>query len=232
MTSLEIFVVFHKTLFDECYDELTPEEFKYLTFIAVNENIQKYYNNKKYTKVIHEYQLEKYDGFYQANRYNENSVLKHIHDNNLAKTDYIGIVQYDMKFPKNSINQIIQQLSPNRCLSVMKSPFVFSFIDSCAIRELPYISSIPQHFCAFSGRIVDNRRDYPLLNSFIVHKDVFAKSLAFFLHMINVIRPNAEIGCIGGVFERVNAYAFSHNSEEIVASPIIDMNNKLKALAY
>lgn len=232
MASLEIFVVFHKQLFDECYSELTPEEFKYLTFVAVNENIPKIYDKSIYTNVINEFELPKYNKYYQSNRYNENSVLKHIFDNNLIKTEYVGLVQYDMKFPANSINSIIKSLSPERCISVMPESYHFSFIQSCAHNELPYILSIPQHFSMFTGKVVNNQRLYPLLNSYIVHKDVFQRSLDFFNHMLSIITPKPDIGNIGGVFERVNAYAFSHNSTEIVNSPIHDMHHTLKAKAY
>lgn len=230
MVSLEIFVVFHKQLFDECYAELTPEEFKYLTFIAVNEKIPKLYDRSKYTKVINEWELKNYDPYYQNNRYNENSVLKHMVDNGIVNTEYVGFVQYDMKFPKDSINQIIGMLSAKRCLAVMPSTFHFAFIQSCAPHELNAIMSIPSHYERFVGRQSNNMRMFPLLNSFIVHSSVFSESLKFFVHMLGVFNPSH--GNMGGIFERVNAYAFSQNCDEVVSCPIVDMHHSLKAKAY
>ena len=48
----QIYIVFHKYIFDECYENI-PEDIlrEYFTFIAVNEKIPKNYNANKY-KVI------------------------------------------------------------------------------------------------------------------------------------------------------------------------------------
>jgi hypothetical protein len=40
-TSLEIFVIFHKRIFPEMYEELDDDERSCLRFIAVNENFEK-----------------------------------------------------------------------------------------------------------------------------------------------------------------------------------------------
>jgi len=58
---LKIFVVFHKKIFDECYENV-PQELldKYFTFVAVNKDIPKTYTKGKYN-VINEWELVNYD---------------------------------------------------------------------------------------------------------------------------------------------------------------------------
>lgn len=67
---LQIFVVFHKYIFDECYKNI-PDDllYKYFTFIAVNKDIPKTYTQNKY-KVINEWDLEIYDNSFQERGYN------------------------------------------------------------------------------------------------------------------------------------------------------------------
>jgi isocitrate dehydrogenase len=43
-------------------------------------------------------------------KFNENSVLRHIFENGLAKTKYIGFAQYDMYFQPNSIKSILDAI--------------------------------------------------------------------------------------------------------------------------
>ena len=93
---IQIFIVFHKYIFDECYKNI-PQDIldKYFTFIAVNKNIQKIYS-KKY-KVINEWELPIYDSTFQERGYNENSAIYHVYANNLHKPyKSIGFFQYDM----------------------------------------------------------------------------------------------------------------------------------------
>ena len=46
--SLSIYVIFHDTLHEEYYENLDQDEFDLITFIAVNENIPKTYNEKRF----------------------------------------------------------------------------------------------------------------------------------------------------------------------------------------
>jgi hypothetical protein len=58
---IQIFVVFHHTLFDECYQHIPDDVLhKYFTFFAVNDQIVKTYTPNKY-KVVNEWELPMYD---------------------------------------------------------------------------------------------------------------------------------------------------------------------------
>jgi hypothetical protein len=50
---IQLFVVFHKYIFDDCYKNI-PDHIlkKYFTFIAVNPNIEKKYTLNKYKVII------------------------------------------------------------------------------------------------------------------------------------------------------------------------------------
>jgi len=88
---IQIFIIFHKNIFDECYKNI-PEDIlsEYFTFYAVNENIEKCYMQNKY-KVINEWELSIYDKTFQERGYNENSAIYHIYANKLNKDyKYIG----------------------------------------------------------------------------------------------------------------------------------------------
>lgn len=65
MVDFQIFIVFHKHIFDECYTHI-PDDilYTYFTFIAVNPSIKKYYTPNKY-KVINEWELPIYDKSFQ-----------------------------------------------------------------------------------------------------------------------------------------------------------------------
>ena len=47
---LDIFVIFHKTLYWDMYKDLDPDEFECLKFVAVNENVPKEWD-QQFSKV-------------------------------------------------------------------------------------------------------------------------------------------------------------------------------------
>ena len=89
--NIQIFIVFHKKIFDECYENIPHDIlYKYFTFFAVNKNIEKHYTQNKY-KIINEWELPIYDKTFQERGYNENSSIYHVYTNNLHKGyKYIG----------------------------------------------------------------------------------------------------------------------------------------------
>ena len=229
--SLEIFVVFHKTLFDECYAELTDEEFDCLTFVAVNESIPKVYDTAKYKKLINEWELPVYDPYYQKNGYNENSVLKHLYENDRVVTDYVGLAQYDMKFPAESISLIRKNLRPDLCISTLLLDYGTAFQASyaCSSKE-SCIGRIQDYYSAFAGIPPTTHDFYPLLNSYIIHRDVYNRAMKFAKYMFTVFSPSD--GNMGGIFERVFAYAVRNSVVSVAYGPIQDLNTKLKPLCY
>lgn len=114
--SLEIFVIFHKKYFPEMYEELDDEERSCLTFVAVNENIPK--DEPLPEKYIKEWELPMYHKEWQENNWMNGGVNHHIVMNRLSNADYIGFVQYDMKFPKGSIHKLKSLLDPDVGVSI------------------------------------------------------------------------------------------------------------------
>ena len=98
------------------YDELDEEERACLTFIAVNENIPK--EEPLPEKYIKEWELPVYHREWQENNWMNGGVNHHIVMNKLSSADYIGFVQYDMRFPKGSIHELKKMLAPNVGVSV------------------------------------------------------------------------------------------------------------------
>ena len=114
--SLEIFVIFHKKIYPEMYEELDDEEKACLSFIAVNEEIEKDVPND--IKYIKEWDLPIYNKDWQENNWMNGGVNHHIVMNKLSDADYIGFFQYDMKFPKGSIHKLKSMLKPDVGISI------------------------------------------------------------------------------------------------------------------
>lgn len=98
------------------YEELDDEERSCLTFVAVNENIPK--DEPLPEKYIKEWELPMYHKEWQENNWMNGGVNHHIVMNRLSNADYIGFVQYDMKFPKGSIHKLKSLLDPDVGVSI------------------------------------------------------------------------------------------------------------------
>lgn len=120
--SLEIFVIFHKKLFPEMYENLDDEERSCLRFIAVNENMQKEEPPPEF-EYIKEWELPVYHPDWQEKHWMNGGVNHHIVMNKLSTADYIGFVQYDMRFPKGSIHRLKKMLQPNIGVSIKTMNF-------------------------------------------------------------------------------------------------------------
>lgn len=118
--SLEIFVIFHRRIFPEMYEELEPDELDCLRFVAVNENTQTRENDEtpNGTPLIKEWELETYNPEWQEQNWMNGGVNHHLVLNKVPKADYIGFVQYDMKFHRGSIRKLKSMLAPNVGVSV------------------------------------------------------------------------------------------------------------------
>lgn len=147
--SLEIFVIFHKRYFPEMYENLDDDEKKCLTFVAVNESMEKDVVPDKYIK---EWELPIYNKNWQENNWMNGGVNHHIVMNKISNADYIGFVQYDMRFPKGSIHALKEMLKPNIGVSIKTmnlhnllatSTYGFHEIDlfNYALTQLPPLKS-------------------------------------------------------------------------------------------
>jgi len=223
---IQIFIVFHKHIFDECYKNI-PQEIldKYFTFIAVNKNIQKIYS-KKY-KVINEWELPIYDNTFQERGYNENSAIYHVYINNLHKPyKSIGFFQYDMVF--NTLK-----------LGSLKKIYYYKIHDFnfCKWNEAKTLDFIIEDYEQFY-KPFSKEKKYPLYNSFIIPVETYEKIMKWVIQLYDKLYPwcieppnKSHLGHIGGIYERVMAYAIGQ--EDLEHIPLnITHNHGLKKLSY
>lgn len=127
--SLSVYVIFHDTLHEEYYEELDEDEFNLITFVAVNENVEKVYNKERFKNVICEWQLPIYFPVYQKlficdstripkSHITDLGVHLHLFKNNVCSTDYIWTFHNDMYFHKGSIKQVFNLLDPTRGVTI------------------------------------------------------------------------------------------------------------------
>jgi hypothetical protein len=240
MNDIQIFIVFHKNIFDECYKNI-PDDilYKYFTFLAVNENIAKYYTQNKY-KVINEWELPIYDKTFQDRGYNENSAIYHVYANNLHKDyKYIGFFQYDMRFNDNIID-FLQKNIPEIPSLFSFSRYDFNFCNHLILNEPNTLNYIIKDFENFYNKSFTKNYQYPLFNSYIIPNETYEKIMRWVIQLYDkmypwcINPPNAShFGHIGGIYERIMAFAVG---EECLNYINIDINlshdHKYKNLSY
>jgi len=211
---IQIFIVFHKTIFDECYKNIPQEVLeKYFTFIAVNENIPKSYDSNKY-KVINEWELPVFDSSFQERGYNENSAIYHVYANNLHKPyDYIGFFQYDMDFNDNIIEFLQRNITEKPvCFSFQR--FDFNFCANTTWGELNTLAVVIYDYEQYNKKKFLKHGEYPICNSFIIPTKNYENIMGWVSQLYGKLYPwciqppNAShFGHIGGIYERVMAFA-------------------------
>jgi hypothetical protein len=118
MNHLNFFLVTYDRLLERVIEDLEENELNYITTYAVQKSVPKNLCNK--IKVLNEWELPWNDYTYQNKQYYEYGTMVHILMNpSLTKNlSHIGLLHYDVKFKKNSVNQIIESLKnePNTIL--------------------------------------------------------------------------------------------------------------------
>ncbi len=232
---MQIFIIFHKFIFDECYIHIPqPILDKYFTFIAVNENIPKIYQKDKY-KVINEWELPIYYKSFQERGYNENSAIYHVYANNLHKNyNMIGFFQYDMMFTDNIINY---EKNKNVCFCVLTGDYNFCTYDTWG--EPTTANFIINNYEKYFGKKFIKEECGPLLNSFVISSDIFEKMMAWVIQLYDklypwcVEPPNWSYkGHIGNIYERITAYAISQSNIDCKILNVNHGGNNLKAKSY
>jgi hypothetical protein len=215
--NFQIFIVFHKFIFDECYKNI-PQDVLYnnFTFIAVNEKIEKKYTENKY-KIINEWELPIYDKSFQERGYNENSALYHIYINNLHKKyDMVGFFQYDMIFNDNIIDYLEKNVNENPIFF----PFSIHNFNYCTYEtwnDPVEIDFIIQDYEEFHNKKFSKDEMYPLYNSYIISSEVYEKIMKWIIQLYDKLYPiimkhknSLYFWHVGAVFERVMAYAIGN----------------------
>jgi hypothetical protein len=213
-------VVFHKKLFDECYQKIPPGVLQeYFTFFAVNQSIPKEYTPGKY-KILNEWDLPIYDPTMQEKGYRENSAIYHVYANGLHKKyARIGFFQYDMTFNENIVDRILNCpiKRPIGCfvMQVWIKDFIESTLPKMAAKMKEVISNYEQHFSKpvlrfTKSRIppfkstLDTSRPYPLLNSYVVPSSSFENVMKWVVQLYGSVDLE---GHTAGLYESIMAIA-------------------------
>ena len=192
--SFTLYVVFHKFLVPECYETLSPEDFKHLRFIAVNAQIDKTVPESLVPYVIEERRLPWYNPFLQYNRFCESSAFFHVWKNPGLISDYVGFFHYDMLMNKEAIEFLKEQIP---VIEASKERVLFTNVTLIAWRELNQVIKILQwneivkiYNTMFqkSHSIMDVvQEQLPLYHSFIAHRETFDKMMTFAERAIPVL---------------------------------------------
>lgn len=216
-----IFIVFHENLYDEYYENISKDILdKHFTFIAVNESIQKNYTPNKYN-IVNEWELPKYIDQFQKKGYNENSAIFHVIANNMHKKyNYIGFFQYDMKF-NNSVIDIIKDNIKNEPTCLYLEARNYDFCANETWNEPPVMAYLTSHYQWFYKKqfSFSDRDIYPLFNSYIIPTKTYENVMKwvdnFYTRIASIVHQN-HFGHIGGLFERIMAFAIGEENLKMV----------------
>ena len=212
---IQLFVVFHKTLYDECYKNIHQSILdKYFTFIAVNPSIPKNYTQNKY-KILNEWEFPIYDSTLQDQGYNENSAIYHIYKNGVYKAyTHIGFFQYDMKF-ENMIRYILTAISDGPVYFPV-SLHTFAYCSEETWNESETLNVILKDYESFFNTKYRKDELIPLYNAYIIPIEAFEKIMPWVIQLFPKLYPwcvqlpnKTHKGHIGGIYERVMGYAIS-----------------------
>jgi hypothetical protein len=232
MTEFQIFIVFHKHIFDECYQSIPGDMlYKYFTFIAVNPSIKKYYTPDKYN-IVNEWELPIYDKSFQERGYNENSAIYHVRANQLHKPyKYIGFFQYDMKFRDNIVSFLQKNIRPVPTLYSFNR-YNFNFCSYETWNEPKTREYIIRDYEQFYQKPFTKERQYPLFNSYIIPVETYEKVMVWVSQLYSKLYPwtmeppNAtHFGHIGGIYERIMGYAIGEEDLEYVEVRVVHDSN-------
>ena len=234
---IQLFVVFHKQIFDECYKTIPRNILKkYFTFIAVNERIPKTFSENRYN-VVREWELPVYDPTFQERGYNENSAIYHVYANRLHENyKWIGFFQYDMIFIENFIPKLLERINEKCYYALQMRDF-----DYCAFRtwgELKTVRFVMEDWERYSNKKFNKSGLFPLCNTFLLPTESFIKIMLWVsllypkLYPWCVEPPNrTHFGHIGGIYERVMGFAI-RQLELPVSLLKISHREDYKKLAY
>jgi hypothetical protein len=143
-----IFVIYHKTVYNDFYKTISEDNKKHIVFYGVKDKIEN-------TPSIYEYEMNIYNPRLQAQRYNESSAFYHIYENKLYKDlSYIGFAQYDMIINNETINTIKTKIT--------ETPTIFAafFAVEESKRALHGSLNLIVEPISFFGSILDNYNNF------------------------------------------------------------------------
>ena len=214
---IQLYVIFHKTIFDECYKSIPADIlYKYFTFIAVNQKIPKQYTQNKY-KILNEWDLPIYDPTLQERGFNENSAIYHVYANNLHKDyKYIGFFQYDMEFTNNIVEFLQNHITETPRYFPLHKIYSFDFCFHDTWFEPDTLVFFIKEYCNYFKVLFTRREEYALYNTFVIPIETFEKIMPWITQLYDKMYPwcneapnRTHFGHVAGVFERIMAFALA-----------------------
>jgi len=175
------YVIFHKILYEECYEKVSKENLK---FIGVNSKIKKTIPESLKPQVILERELPYYNPLWQHSNFCEDSVFLHVIKNHqwlLDIYDYIGFFQYDMIMNQTLIDCFENNIDPKNVFYIYKENSFRHLNQTIGLEGWNIILKIYNIVYKKDFKmetIILN--DIPLYHTFIFHKDIFIKMMNFF----------------------------------------------------
>ena len=220
--TVQIFIVFHSKIFDECYKDI-PADVLYtnFTFLAVNETIAKSYTPGKY-KIVNEWELPIYDKTMQEKGYRENSALYHVYVNKLhTPYTHVGFFQYDMVFSSNLIPYVESTIREE---SLSYFPLeVVDFTGITANIDSGLSATIITEYELFFNLEFRKDKQYPLCNSYILPIHNYEHVMSWVSQLYDRLYPLCGPSCVAGAYERVMSYAIS---QETLVTKSIDVHHE------
>ena len=181
----QIYIIFHKNIYETCYKDLSSNYIDKLKFFAVNSKIQKIVPEKFMNQIIIERNLHNYNPLLQMCNFCEDSVFLHVLKNKeLMEKEYIGFFQYDMILQNSLFETIEIALKEN------KNPTLFFFYKENSYRHLD------QCICLKGWEVIVNiynsifetnhtiqfviQNHIPLYHTYVLPKHIFIKMMCFF----------------------------------------------------
>jgi hypothetical protein len=187
--TLELFIVFHKILFEKNTEEFTDEERKqWFRWYAVNEAIEKKIPDWIPDGcLVEEYKLREYNPLLQMTNSYQNSTFFHLFRNQeMLKGKYIGFAQYDMEIKAEGLRNAMRLMEERNdmcfMMYVFSFPYLFTQFAPSDFEE--FVVKPYNEFYGTKHKIEETALvPLPLLHTFIIPK-------WFFLHMMRFIEKN------------------------------------------
>ena len=183
------YIIFHKTIYEECYKDLSTHHFDKLSFFGVNSKIKKMVPSSYMDKIIIERNLPYYNPLWQHAGFCEDSVFLHVYKNPellLDKYDYVGFFQYDMIL-ENSLFETVDTML--KTYNGSSNLFFYYYKENSYrhLNQVIYLGGWEMIVNLYNKTFTTTHtiqelitNDIPLYHCYILPKDVFNKMMMFF----------------------------------------------------
>ena len=220
MEDFKIFVVFHHSIHEKCYENLSDEEFSHLVFVAVNEDIPKKYPSDQKYKIIKEWELPIYDPELQKIGYCENTVIRHVCLNKLYGTaTHVGFCQYDVFFMRGSIDKIKMDMHTDSIHTMVMCPW--HLYEKNFPRQAILQKAINDMCEYFPQANFSKEKLFPMCNTFVLPVYVLETIIPWIIQLHPKVWPECVTPPESTKFQHLAAY-FEHVMGIVLASLYTD----------